>query len=226
MEFPQAQAIDERLRNKPPRIPRFVESDNNINPITNEIELMKLPLLFSSQIQPTAFFLPPPETRSATINLDKAIEFELKHGRKLDPQMDRKKLRRTVSNRISAQKSRLRKAQYIHDMERKVNELEETLTFLEEKSARWLEKRRLLKVQNETLHHLLAIRENQANQAQMVFEKNKAEVNRLREVEKALLRMSLNDGGMSSSSCSGFFEDDEQVGSGMAGQVPFLNFDA
>lgn len=46
-----------------------------------------------------ALQLPPPlpptsETRKATLNLDKAIEYELKHGRKLDPKMDRKKLRR------------------------------------------------------------------------------------------------------------------------------------
>lgn len=58
--------------------------NTNIPTITNDGgHAMKPPL-----------FLAPLENRRATLNLDKAIEYELKYGRKLDPTMDRKKLRR------------------------------------------------------------------------------------------------------------------------------------
>ncbi|KAH6814224.1 hypothetical protein C2S51_023242 [Perilla frutescens var. frutescens] len=147
------------------------------------------------------FELGPPESRTGTINLDKAIQYELKHGPKLDPKMDPKKLRRTVSNRLSAQRSRERKADYIHDMERKAYELEVTLIIMGEKMARLLEQRRLLKLQNEALQQLLLLRQHQANHSQMVLEKNKAEMNRLKEVQKkALLKMTLKCGWSTSSS--------------------------
>ncbi|KAL1545034.1 hypothetical protein AAHA92_21806 [Salvia divinorum] len=131
---------------------------------------------------------PPSETRKATVNLDKAIEYELKHGRKLDPKMDRKKLRRTVSNRLSAQRSRVKKAQHIHEMESRVTELEDTITVLRLRVERFKEKRRLLQLQNEALERLAQIRLHEANHAQMVLEKSKAELARLKEVEKGLLK--------------------------------------
>ncbi|CAK9184287.1 unnamed protein product, partial [Ilex paraguariensis] len=59
-----------------------------------------------------------------SVKLEEAIEFELKHGRYIDPNMDPKKLRRTISNRLSAQRSRLRKTQYIYELEKKVKDLE------------------------------------------------------------------------------------------------------
>ncbi|KAL2511261.1 Uncharacterized protein Adt_16861 [Abeliophyllum distichum] len=59
-----------------------------------------------------------------TLTLDQAIEHELKYGRKLDPNMDPKRLRRTISNRLSAQRSRLRIVHYIHVMEKIVKDLQ------------------------------------------------------------------------------------------------------
>ncbi|KAH6810842.1 hypothetical protein C2S51_024604 [Perilla frutescens var. frutescens] len=147
------------------------------------------------------FELGPPETRTATVNLDRAIQYELKHGPKLDPKMDPKQFRRTVSNRLSAQRSRQRKADYIHDMERKAYELEVRLIIMGEKMTRLLEQRRLLKLQNEALQQLLLLRQHQANLSQIVLEKNKAEMNRLKEVQKkALLKMTLKGGWSTSSS--------------------------
>ncbi|KAG6436768.1 hypothetical protein SASPL_101670 [Salvia splendens] len=130
---------------------------------------------------------PPPETRKATLNLDKAIEHELQHGRKLDPKMDRKKLRRTVSNRLSAQRSRVKKAEHIHEMERRATDLEDTITVLKIRVERFKEKKRLLQLQNEALERLMQIRLHEANVAQSVVDKSKAELARLKEVEKEQL---------------------------------------
>ncbi|KAG6412498.1 hypothetical protein SASPL_125177 [Salvia splendens] len=134
-------------------------------------------------VLPMPIFMAPAaetQTRKATINLDKAIGYELKHGRKLDPKMDTKKLRRTVSNRLSAQRSRVRKAQHIHDMESKVTELENTITMVRLRVESVKENWRLLQQQNEALERLVQIRLQEANVAQMVAEKNKAELGRLK----------------------------------------------
>ncbi|XP_057764431.1 basic leucine zipper 2 [Salvia miltiorrhiza] len=184
----------------------------------------------SSNNKATSTFDAPAETRKATLNLDKAIEYELKHGRKLDPRMDRKKLRRTVSNRLSAQRSRVKKAQYIHDMERRVTELEDTITVLTLRVERFKEKRRLLQLQNEALERLVQIRLNEANLAQMVLEKNKAELGRLKEVEKGLVKelhiqaaAAWNCGQQSS---SGFYQDEQLLQKQPQLQMdPFLNFE-
>ncbi|KAG6409911.1 hypothetical protein SASPL_127953 [Salvia splendens] len=135
-------------------------------------------------VLPLPIFMAPAaetQTRKATINLDKAIAYELKHGRKLDPKMDTKKLRRTVSNRLSAQRSRVRKAQQIHDMESKVTELENTITMVRLRVESVKENRRVLQQQNEALERLVQIRLQEANVAQMVAEKNKAELGRLKD---------------------------------------------
>lgn len=71
---------------------RFVES------VEEQDVKMKIPLMMAPLPPPlpppAPIFIAPAETRKSTLNLDKAIEYELKHGRKLDPMMDRKKLRR------------------------------------------------------------------------------------------------------------------------------------
>ncbi|EPS67439.1 hypothetical protein M569_07336, partial [Genlisea aurea] len=48
------------------------------------------------------------------VSLDEAVKYELKYGRRLKAAaVDRRKLRRTISNRLSAQRSRMKRAQYI-----------------------------------------------------------------------------------------------------------------
>ncbi|KAH6812901.1 hypothetical protein C2S51_021919 [Perilla frutescens var. frutescens] len=155
-------------------------------------------------------------TQNASINLNRAIQYVRR--------LDGNKLRKTVSNSLAAQKSRLIKARYFRDKERKViNDLEKGIRFMEEESVRLVEQCRILKLETEELEQVVLLRRHQANTLQMIVEKNKAELERLtEEVKNILLKMASN-----SSSCSGFCED-EQLGMEEEEQEedPFINFDA
>ncbi|KAL1552915.1 hypothetical protein AAHA92_13657 [Salvia divinorum] len=131
------------------------------------------------------FMAPAAETRKATINLDKAIAYELKHGRKLDPKMDTKKLRRTISNRLSAQRSRLKRSQFIVDLERRVKELEEVVASLTPRIHGYHEKKRTLKLENDSLRTILDIRAAESKIAEERLEEKRREI---REMKEALAR--------------------------------------
>uniref|UniRef100_K4BG02 BZIP domain-containing protein n=1 Tax=Solanum lycopersicum TaxID=4081 RepID=K4BG02_SOLLC len=61
-------------------------------------------------------------------SLEEALNSELEHGQ-VDPNMNMKKLRRTISNRLSAQRSRMRKTQYIDLLKKEAKDLEEMIAF-------------------------------------------------------------------------------------------------
>ncbi|CAA0841838.1 Basic leucine zipper 34 [Striga hermonthica] len=131
----------------------------------------------------------PPQHKSssrqtAALTLDKAVEHELKNGRILDPHIDQKKLRRTISNRLSAQRSRLRKNQYINDMEKMVLDLEKLISILTPRVKSYEEKRTLLLVQNNSLQNVLELHLNESKRSEIEVQLKQAEVFRLREIEK------------------------------------------
>ncbi|KAL7152230.1 hypothetical protein ABFS83_04G083300 [Erythranthe nasuta] len=120
----------------------------------------------------------------AALTLDEAIEYELKHGRRLDPNMDQRKLRRTVSNRLSAERSRIKKVKYIDQMEKTVIELEKLILFLTPQVETQLENKKELMEENESLQKLAAIRLNESKLAELEVERKQAEIARLKELEK------------------------------------------
>ncbi|KAL6547347.1 hypothetical protein OROMI_023068 [Orobanche minor] len=136
------------------------------------------------------------QTQRVTLTLDKAVEYEIKHGCKLDPNMDRRKLRRTISNRLSAQRSRIRKAQYINDMEKMVNDLEELISHLTPRMQSYQEKRRLLLLQNDSLQKLMEFRMNESKLSEIELEQKRAEVSRLKELENTVTNNTDDDSNL------------------------------
>ncbi|KAG8372636.1 hypothetical protein BUALT_Bualt12G0087300 [Buddleja alternifolia] len=129
-----------------------------------------------------------PSTPESTLTLEKAIEYELNHGCKLDPNMDKKKLRRTISNRLSAQRSRMKKSQYIDNMEKRVNDLQELISFLTPQVESYKEKQKLLMLENNALQKLVEIRSNESKLHELELEKKKNELYMLKEVEKIVYK--------------------------------------
>ncbi|KAL0458681.1 UNVERIFIED_CONTAM: hypothetical protein Slati_0495300 [Sesamum latifolium] len=157
--------------------PRFLHKNNSIiipRPDWNTKMKMKIPYAF-----------PPPATVPRfNFSLDKAIEYELKHGRRLDPNMDKKKLRRTISNRLSAQRSRIKKAQYINKMEKMVTDLEELISVLIPQIESYKEKRKQLLLQNDSLQNLVELHLNEAKLREFELEQKRVEVFMLKDLGK------------------------------------------
>uniref|UniRef100_K4BG01 BZIP domain-containing protein n=1 Tax=Solanum lycopersicum TaxID=4081 RepID=K4BG01_SOLLC len=55
--------------------------------------------------------------------LEEAVNLELKNGQ-VDPNVNMKKLRRTISNRLSAQRARMRKIEYTDGLKKEAKNLE------------------------------------------------------------------------------------------------------
>ncbi|KAH0688890.1 hypothetical protein KY289_016248 [Solanum tuberosum] len=55
--------------------------------------------------------------------LEEAMNLELKNGQ-VDPNVNLKKFRRMISNRLSAQRSRMRNTEYIDELKKEANDLE------------------------------------------------------------------------------------------------------
>ncbi|KAJ6670996.1 ACTIVATOR OF SPOMIN LUC3 [Salix viminalis] len=72
-------------------------------------------------------------------------------ARAIDPNMDPKKLKRVISNRVSAQKSRLKRLQYLADIERKVKALEEEIAALSPQVALYKSHNQALKMEQRML---------------------------------------------------------------------------
>ncbi|KAG2262860.1 hypothetical protein Bca52824_069939 [Brassica carinata] len=73
------------------------------------------------------------EKKTGYLNYEVEPGFTIRLRQNIDPAMDPKKLKRFVSNRVAAQKSRWKKLQYVDDLVKKsrdLNELEEWLSSL------------------------------------------------------------------------------------------------
>ncbi|XP_060965016.1 uncharacterized protein LOC133033999 [Cannabis sativa] len=105
---------------------------------------------------------------------------QFRYGHNIDPNMDPRKIKRIISNRASAQRSRWKKIQYISDMENTVRALKSQISSLSPRVALYTKEHQLLQLEHTKLTHQISVYTNQELLGQVEFEKNKAEVNRLR----------------------------------------------
>ncbi|WRX34167.1 Basic-leucine zipper domain - like 10 [Theobroma cacao] len=106
-------------------------------------------------------------------------------GRKLDLDMDPKKLRRVISNRLSAQKSRMKKLQYVSEMEKKVEVLESQIAVLAPQVALYRNQKHYLQMEQKGLKQRIAACAARKSLVDAEVEMNKAELNRLRQLQMA-----------------------------------------
>ncbi|MBA0594718.1 hypothetical protein Gorai_011612, partial [Gossypium raimondii] len=94
--------------------------------------------------------MPPVENsaRTEAANVDVA---QVRGGHHPEQNMDPKKLKRVISNRLSAQRSRIRKIQRLCDMEKKVQSLETLVAVLSSKVQREKDKHFLLRIEQREL---------------------------------------------------------------------------
>ncbi|GAV66578.1 bZIP_2 domain-containing protein [Cephalotus follicularis] len=83
-------------------------------------------------------------------------DVQIRSGRNLDHAMDPKKLRRIISNRVSAQKSRMKKLQYVTEMERRVKALQAQIAALAPQVALYKDHQLSLKLEQKRLNERMA----------------------------------------------------------------------
>ncbi|XP_025886059.2 transcription factor VIP1-like [Solanum lycopersicum] len=115
-------------------------------------------------------------------SLEEALNSEIKHGQ-VDPNMNMKKLRRTISNRLSAQRSRMRKTEYIDLLKKEAKDLEERIAFLGRKIENDKDNNKKLQLENQMLQLQLDSITNKSNLLAVQNEELKAELKRLKEPE-------------------------------------------
>ncbi|KAF7121306.1 hypothetical protein RHSIM_Rhsim13G0066500 [Rhododendron simsii] len=124
-----------------------------------------------------------------TVKTELGIDYEMKLGRNKDANMDDKRFRRILSNRISAQKSRTRKVQYVNDMERKRKDLEVEIATLAPLIENEQEKQKRLQMENFFLKERISVCEDRAKLSIALVEENRAVIRRLKEVYAAQQNM-------------------------------------
>ncbi|XP_073139547.1 uncharacterized protein [Henckelia pumila] len=94
---------------------------------------------------------------SCPLTLDEAMEHEMKHGSLFnDPNnMDLNKIRRIISNRLSAQRSRIKTINYTRDSEKMVKDLSDLISSLASQVKSFKEKKKLLELENNSLRREL-----------------------------------------------------------------------
>nr|TKS01774.1 hypothetical protein D5086_0000168810 [Populus alba] len=107
---------------------------------------------------------------------------QIRAARAIDPNMDPKKLKRVLSNRVSAQKSRLKRLQYLADIERKVKALEEEIADLSPRVALYRSHHQALKMEQKMLNMEISAQTSNKMLKDAEIEENKAEVSRLRQL--------------------------------------------
>ncbi|TMW89173.1 hypothetical protein EJD97_017568 [Solanum chilense] len=113
-------------------------------------------------------------------SLEEALSSELEHGQ-VDPNMNMKKLRRTISNRLSAQRSRKRKIEYIDLLKKEAKDLEERIAFLGRKIENDKDNNKKLQLENQMLQLQLDSITNKSNLLAVQNEELEAELKRLKE---------------------------------------------
>ncbi|XP_060197341.1 basic leucine zipper 34-like [Lycium barbarum] len=126
------------------------------------------------------------ETSNTFLTLDEATDIELKHGN-VDPNVDLKKLRRTLSNRLSAQRARNKRAEYTTQLEKKVKDLEDKLAIMPPEIENERDKNNMLMLEGKMLREQLEIANDRSKLRTAYTEEMKLELRRLKELhEKAL----------------------------------------
>ncbi|XP_059302657.1 basic leucine zipper 34-like [Lycium ferocissimum] len=125
------------------------------------------------------------EPSNKVLTLDEAIDFELKQGN-VDPNVDLKKLRRTISNRLSAQRARNKRTEYIAELEKKVKDLEDKLAIMPPEIENERDKNNMLMLEGKMLREQLEIAHERSKLRTAYTEEMKLELRRLKELhEKA-----------------------------------------
>ncbi|MFQ6669521.1 hypothetical protein Gotur_034725 [Gossypium turneri] len=124
--------------------------------------------------------MPPVENsaRTEAANVDVA---QVRGGHHPEQNMDPKKLKRVISNRLSAQRSRIRKIQRLCDMEKKVQSLETLVAVLSSKVQRERDKHFLLRIEQRELRERIEALANRETMVDARIEKRRAEVESLRQ---------------------------------------------
>ncbi|KAM1602250.1 hypothetical protein ACFX1Z_028984 [Malus domestica] len=94
--------------------------------------------------------------------------------------LDSRKLKRIISNRASAQKSRLKKVQYVMEMEKKAKTLESQIAFLAPQVEFYTHQKQFLQMEQKSLNGKIAAYTNDKIQKDAEIEATKKEVARLR----------------------------------------------
>nr|XP_027126766.1 basic leucine zipper 61-like [Coffea arabica] len=118
------------------------------------------------------------------MTLDEAIQFE-KNDRDLSLE-DERKLRRTVSNRLSAQRSRLKRAQYIDELLKKIKDLQDYVESLTSQLESCIEGQKMLKMQKAILEQRLKNCIDKSALCDREIEEKQAEIRRLKYLYEAL----------------------------------------
>ncbi|KAK9022379.1 hypothetical protein V6N11_002651 [Hibiscus sabdariffa] len=96
--------------------------------------------------------------------------------------MEQRKFKRIISNRLSAQRSRIKKIQYVHDMEKKVESLQTLVDVLSTQVKLQKEKQLLLRIEQQQLQSRISACANRGVMVDAEIEERRAELNRVREL--------------------------------------------
>ncbi|MCD9558934.1 hypothetical protein HAX54_016634 [Datura stramonium] len=116
--------------------------------------------------------------------LNEAIKFELGHGN-IGPNVDPKKFRRTISNRLSAQRARLKISGYMTELEQKFKDLRNTIALVTQQIETVKGEQKMLQLENELLQRQLDIVTEKSNLCTAQTEEMKLELKGLKELAKA-----------------------------------------
>ncbi|XP_061347138.1 transcription factor TGA7-like [Gastrolobium bilobum] len=103
------------------------------------------------------------------------------------PEIMDRKLKRIISNRHSAQRSRMKKKAYVEDLESKAKSYKEKIAQLHPQIEAEQSQLHLLQINQHKLKLHMAAREKQRILQEVAIEKNRAEVDRLRELQRKLI---------------------------------------
>ncbi|MCD7462313.1 hypothetical protein HAX54_048221 [Datura stramonium] len=116
--------------------------------------------------------------------LDEAIRFEIRKEN-VGPNVDPKKLRRTISNRLSAQRLKLKRSRYVTELEQKIQDLQNTIALVAPQIETMKGNQKMLQLENEMLQNQLDIITERSNLRTAQTEELKLELKRLKELAKA-----------------------------------------
>ncbi|MCD7458908.1 hypothetical protein HAX54_039580 [Datura stramonium] len=115
--------------------------------------------------------------------LDEAIRFEIRKGN-VGPNVDPKKFRRTISNRLSAQRLTLKRSGYVTELEQKIQDLQNTIALVAPQIETMKANQKMLQLENEMLQIQLDIITERSNLRTAQTEELKLELKRLNELAK------------------------------------------
>ncbi|KAH0715251.1 hypothetical protein KY284_008156 [Solanum tuberosum] len=115
--------------------------------------------------------------------MEEVMNSELKDGQ-VDPNVDLNKLRRRMSNRLSAQRARMRKVEYTTKLEKEVKHLQDTIALMRPIMENAKDSKKKLQLENKILQQQLDCLSNKSNLRAVQTEELKVELKRLKELAK------------------------------------------